>query len=51
MITTEETTATIGWEYVYPAPEPCRHDEPEPDDKPGRYDATTPGPVWDGEGL
>ena len=40
----------IGWEYVYPAPEPGRHDEPEPDDEPGRYDVATPGNVWDGEG-
>ena len=50
MSATEKDTPIIGWEYVYPAPEPCRHDEPEPDDEPGRYDTTTPGPVWDGEG-
>lgn len=45
-----KTTPTLGGEYVYPAPEPCRHEAPEPDDEPGRYDATTPGPVWEGEG-
>lgn len=44
------TSGGIGWEYVYPAPQPCRHEAPVPDEEPGRYDIGTPGNVWDGEG-
>jgi hypothetical protein len=43
------TSGGIGWEYVYPAPPEERHEYPEPDEEPGRYD-TTPGNVWNGEG-
>ncbi len=44
------TAGGIGWEYVYPMPEHCRHEAPEPDEEPRRYDTGTPGNVWDGEG-
>ena len=31
------TAGGIGWEYVYPAPPLCRHEYPEPDDRPADY--------------
>ena len=31
------TAGGIGWEYVYPAPPPCRHEYPEPCDQPAPY--------------
>lgn len=40
----------IGGEHVYPTPPHCRHDDPIPDEEPGRYDAAMPGNVWEGEG-
>jgi len=40
-----------GWEYVYPLPEEPSHDAFERDEVPGRYDVSTPGNVWDGEGA
>lgn len=43
------TSGGIGWKYVYPAPPEERHEYPEPDEEPGRYD-TTAGNVWNGEG-
>jgi hypothetical protein len=33
------TRGGIGWEYVYPAPPPCRHEYPEPCDPPAPYAA------------
>ncbi|MDS4030394.1 MAG: hypothetical protein RKO66_10010 [Candidatus Contendobacter sp.] len=39
-----------GGEHVYPLPEHCRRETPEPDEEPGRYDAAIPGNVWEGEG-
>ncbi len=39
----------IGWEYVYPAPEPCAHEAPDPCDEAARY-LTTPSNLWDEEG-
>ena len=33
------TGGGIGWEYVYPAPPPCRHEYPEPCDPPAPYAA------------
>ena len=33
------TSGGIGWEYVYPAPPPCRHEYPEPCDPPAPYAA------------
>ena len=44
------TAGGLGWDYVYPAPAPCRHEAPAPCDLPARYDPATPGDVWDGEG-
>ncbi len=44
------TAGGIGWEYVYPAPEPCAHEAPDPCDEPAIYDASQTGNVWDGEG-
>ena len=33
------TAGGIGWEYVYPAPPSCRHECPDPCDRPALYAA------------
>jgi hypothetical protein len=43
------TAGGLGWEYVYPAPPPCRHEAPEPCDRPADYAACPPGRGRGGE--
>ena len=43
------TGGGIGWEYVYPAPPLCRHEYPEPDDRPADYARRPPGSRRRGE--
>ena len=43
------TSGGIGWEYVYPAPPPCRHEYPDPCDPPAPYAAHPPSRGRSGE--
>ena len=33
------TAGDLGWEYAYPAPPSCRHEYPNPCDRPASYAA------------